>query len=46
MEDLSDTIPVGQVINKNKLRWFNRFNDVARSEEESMQRVVMKLTMK
>ena len=36
-------LPIVQVINKNKLRWFGH---VMRREEESTLRVVMKLNMK
>ena len=39
----SNILPIVQVINKNKLRWFGR---VMRREEESTLRVVMKLKMK
>ena len=45
-EDLykqSNMLPIVQVINKNKLRWFGH---VMRREEESTLRVVMKLKMK
>ena len=45
-EDLykqSNMLPIVQVINKNKLRWFGH---VMRTEEESTLRVVMKIKMK
>ena len=39
----SDMLPIAEVANKNKLRWFDH---VMRREEESMLKVVMKLNMK
>ena len=40
---LTNKLPIVQVIDKNKLRWFGL---VMRREEESMLRVVMQLKMK